>query len=426
MEVLIHDLYHTQPESLRATIEHGGKSNILFSNCCEMKTFGRSFPNSRMGNNLTLIHMDSGIGYDYFFSDTRAENIARKSSAFQSSTLAGANAIRATDGNNDPLTGHLSVSETNSELNPWWQLLLPAGSYVQTVNIWPRNQQEWIPPIVSISIKSLRAYAQGYFHMTFSNMGNSESTSSRQNFITEAIPFGATAKEVTLAVQKIPDIGQVYVEVIALQPCTIDGCGSGNLERGLGYTYSITFLSIQAASPLVEVFNVSFLGGPVYIDGKLNTPNPENVVNFDISTSMRSIRKGQFIEVPFVKHYPKGYTPPEDNSTATVGDNPWLTPCWVMLFDETHTPPPNDLSAALNVAIWKYRFDSIDLIGQVILKNKVLASMLRIQRDAFGQLSLAEVEVYSEALNILQNYNHQVDVEPSPVTRPYQPGKVIV
>merc|ERR1719181_949736 len=98
--------------TLSTTIEHLGRTATLFNGIGEGKMFGKSFPGARLGNNKTVVHSDTGIGYDYFFSDTRDPNIAMRSAAVQSSTSGGSSAIRASDNNNDPLIGHSSVSET--------------------------------------------------------------------------------------------------------------------------------------------------------------------------------------------------------------------------------------------------------------------------------------------------------------------------
>ena len=54
IEVLIRDMYHTQPQTLSATIEHLGRTATLFNGVGEGKTFGKSFPGARLGNNRTV------------------------------------------------------------------------------------------------------------------------------------------------------------------------------------------------------------------------------------------------------------------------------------------------------------------------------------------------------------------------------------
>ena len=319
----------------------------------------------------------------------------------------------------------MSVSETGIEFNPWWQLMLPPDSIVRTIHIWPKNPQEWITPVVSFTIKALNAYPRGTFIVKLSKI-----SSKNPDLVvhTEEIQLGASALDIQSAFEKLFDIGQVSVQAVDLEPCTEIGCGAGEIERGFGRKYQVTFNDIEASYPQLEILDISAIGGLVYVDGKINLPNPLNQLVFYMDVKVKTIRKGEFIEVPFVKNYAKGVEPPDQNtpdsvnSEASSGINPWLIPCWVMLFNETYTPPPDSLEAALNVALWKHKLESIDTLSQIILLEPMGATVLRIQRAGYGQLSLAEVEVYSEAVNVLREYGRTVDVEASPLTRPYQPG----
>jgi hypothetical protein len=209
-----------------------------------------------------------------------------------------------------------------------------------------------------------------------------------------------------------------------LDLCTSDGCGSGDEIRGYGSTYTVTFLTIQTENPVIEVVNVVYLGGPVYIDGNLDAANPTNTFKYTLIDTVITVRKGEYIAVPLIGGYGKNVVPPSgsDSSGLLPGENPWLTPSWVMLFNESFTPPPEDLQKSLDVAIWTYYLDKIDTVAQIILTKRLDASALRIQRVGYGSLSLAEVEVFAEGLNVLSRYEAQSDVEPSPLTRPYQAG----
>ena len=77
VEILIRDLYHTNPHSLTITAEHSGRNAKIFTKPYPLKgkTFGHSYPNSRLKNNYTALNPDTGIGYNYFFSDTLSENL---------------------------------------------------------------------------------------------------------------------------------------------------------------------------------------------------------------------------------------------------------------------------------------------------------------------------------------------------------------
>jgi hypothetical protein len=67
-------------------------------------------------------------------------NVASGKSAMQSSTLAGtAGASSALDGNTDGGFFNGSVTHTNSETNPWWQVDLGATATVNSVTVWNRT-----------------------------------------------------------------------------------------------------------------------------------------------------------------------------------------------------------------------------------------------------------------------------------------------
>ena len=80
IELLLRDLYHTNPSSLKISVEHSGQISELFSmeHSLRGKTFGHSYPHSVLNNNYTARNIDTGIGGNFFFSDTLLPNIARK------------------------------------------------------------------------------------------------------------------------------------------------------------------------------------------------------------------------------------------------------------------------------------------------------------------------------------------------------------
>ena len=422
VEVLLRDAYHTRPSSLTAQLQHVGKFATLFTGCCNANTLGRDYPRTRGGNNISLHEPDTGIGYDYFFSDTRAENIALRGAATQSSSLAGPPYL-AIDGNADPLIGHASVTETAVTVEAWWQLQLPPSSVVNSVNIWTRKPEIWLDPVVSISIRALNAYPQGTFSLMFSSISK-ENPSYKAT--SGPIPFGASASDLKTVLESMKDIGKVLVEMNPMQLCGGDngqsvGCGAGGVEKGYGSIYKLTLINVQAQKPEVQIVNIVTAGGAM----KVGNYTVVNKVNYDLSTSVSLIRQGQSIQVPEIYQYANGVTPvvPSNSTTATAavaGQNQWLTPAWVMLFDSNNSPPPNDLNSSLAVAVWKQLVESIGDLEQIVLTRAVSAVFLKIQRVGSGSLSLAEVEVFSEELNTMAEYSFGAEIQPSPVTRPYQ------
>ncbi|MGD9854923.1 MAG: DUF1553 domain-containing protein, partial [Planctomycetaceae bacterium] len=67
------------------------------------------------------------------------ENVASKGTTKQSSTSSGAEAQRAADGNTDGNFAAGSVSHTETERNPWWEIELPESAAVGRVVVWNRT-----------------------------------------------------------------------------------------------------------------------------------------------------------------------------------------------------------------------------------------------------------------------------------------------
>jgi F5/8 type C domain len=66
-------------------------------------------------------------------------NVAFNKSATQSSTLAGGNAGRAVDGSSDGNWANNSVTHTNLETQPWWQVDLGSVQSVSWIQVWNRT-----------------------------------------------------------------------------------------------------------------------------------------------------------------------------------------------------------------------------------------------------------------------------------------------
>lgn len=67
------------------------------------------------------------------------ENIARHKIARQSSTMYGADAGRAIDGNTSGLFSEGSVTHTNPDVNAWWEIDLSAIQPIDSIKIWNRT-----------------------------------------------------------------------------------------------------------------------------------------------------------------------------------------------------------------------------------------------------------------------------------------------
>ncbi len=422
VELLLRDFFHTKPDSLVVNVEHMGKSAVVFRQCCKNQVVGNVYPKSRSGTNATLQFADTGVGSDFLFSDTQAPNIASLGSASQSSTRVAAS--KAIDRNVDPLIGNGAVSETDEEDDPWWQLALPAsGAVVRSINIWARKPQSWIDPIVEFTIKGLDAYPVGFFKLKFSNINQYDPS---ETVTTDYLSFGMEAVDAKIIIENTPQIGNVLVSRRLLAPCLPDGGGCGvGVEQGKGYVYGLTFHSLRVAVPVVELVNVGFQGEQPhtfpappgeFID---YSQLPDNVLSYQIVTHVDVIRSGFYVEVPEIPIYGKGVVSPA--STVLVGSNAWLTPFWVFLFPVGLANVPRGLNASIATASWSKRFESIDKLINIALNIPVATGIVKIQREGYGSLSLAEVELYEEKLDSLQTYDGGSPVSPSYLTKPYQP-----
>jgi len=71
--------------------------------------------------------------------EVAGENIAAHKSASQSSTYYDADASRAVDGNRDNNYRHHSVTHTNFQSKPWWQVDLDSEETIRQINIYNRT-----------------------------------------------------------------------------------------------------------------------------------------------------------------------------------------------------------------------------------------------------------------------------------------------
>jgi hypothetical protein len=118
----------------------------------------------------SIIPLGAGVGEDLQFSDSDARNIAPLAVANQSTTLQ--SPYLAIDGNCSPLISDNSVSETLAEQDPWFVLALHERSNVSSISIFERKPEQWLEPIVDVTIKAMGLLPPGFFKLTFSNLQN--------------------------------------------------------------------------------------------------------------------------------------------------------------------------------------------------------------------------------------------------------------
>jgi hypothetical protein len=228
------------------------------------------------------------------------------------------------------------------------------------------------------------------------------------------MPFNVSAGEMKKAIEEAGPVGSVSVEVAVLQQCDAQGAGCGSSgDRGYGFKFSITFNDVVVAAPSLTVEELIFLGGPVALGG----PEKSNTMTFEMSNTVQLVRAGRFSNAAVVS-YSVYDSPPAGATQEDAGSNQWLTPFTVMFFAER---PPLDLASSRAAALVSVDVTSIITLKQITLAVPVKASYVKIQRNGFGPLSFAEVEVFAERLNSLSTYAKGSPISPSTPVTPYQP-----
>jgi hypothetical protein len=130
----------------------------------------------------------------------------------------------------------------------------------------------------------------------------------------------------------------------------------------------------------------------------------ENVRTFALEYHVDAIRSGHYISALQPILTDQFIRTPGSNSTdpGNVGENEWLTPFWVMIFDAAHSPPPTDLDESIQASSYSKYIETIFDVVQISLKAPIPASYVKIQRVGIGRLCLAEVEVFEEKVIIEQ------------------------
>jgi hypothetical protein len=389
IEVYMRDLYHSDPQSLSITLRHQSQSaTIMKHGSLFGNAFGRSYPQSRSNAYAS----DTGIGYNYFFSDSLLTNIALASIATQSSTIYSAD--RAIDGNTNPRLSENSVTETYDIVNSWWQLQLPQNSFVQTIRVFSRQVEFWVPTVIAYTVKGLDKHPLGSYQLQIYGIDSSNTSAA---VLSAAIAFDASEDAVNEVLnQLVAVIGTVAVNRTTLPVCGVSSssCGIG-VEFGYGYTYELTFTTLTESTIMVEVVNIKLTGDS----------SSSNQFQATVASHAESLRPGYYLV---------------DSTTKDSTDNTYLTPFYVMLFD---AKPPADLDSSIAAAVWFHRYESIGDSLTITLPKKCNTSYLKIQRDGSGRLSLAEVEIYGDAFNTLSAYALGKPVAPTALTNPLQPEK---
>jgi len=314
----------------------------------------------------------------------------------------------ATDGSTNPLLDEGSVSSTLPEDNPWWQLQLPRGTTVRSINIWPRLPEAFIHPVVTYTLRTLGGIElpTGTMRIKVSNVNAYNASIA---YVTDYIALDATPVQIQAAFAKLSMLGEVDVTKQTMQRC-YDGCGVGGPPQGFGYIYTITFLECPTRTPQVVLqdFTPPPQGWPGKIERKVSLTRPGSYV--PITPNVYGVGVNHSFNARIDAQMAAAATPDQ-----------YLAPYYVMLFADPTQPPPNDIGTSLNQALWVGYYTTVTGVNQIILPQNFTVGYIKVQRSGFGVLSLAEVEVFSGKINTIGAYQTgSGPVPPSVLTDPYQ------
>lgn len=397
VELIMNDLYHTDPSQLLVRVEHESRDIDVFNKCCQHGTFGKSVEGTRLGNNATVYASDTGIGNDLFFSDVRSKNIALSGVTNQSSTSFDGYARRCNDGITSSIYGDKSACATSdADTNPWWQIHLPLGSTVRSLTVWPRTPQEWVPAICIVTIKAWDKFPIGKYRLKFTNVDPLDST---LTYTSDYIQMGDSASNVQLIVSDIGALSQISIhrEVIV----------GDSFIKGHGWRYLVTFHGIEVAEPHIEVLNSTFIGGYDLIENEL----VENIQSFQLNVGAQLFKRG----------VAKSVSKAASAIGGVNGENTWLLPYYLFLFEETGSQPPDSLEESIAQAVWYHKYETIDKLEQIVLNIPYSnIGYVKIQKVGQSQLSFVELEVFATELRSLKWYREGYPIKPSSILSPYQ------
>ena len=247
----------------------------------------------------------------------------------------------------------------------------------------------------------------GEFQLSFSNI-NYKNTS--YSMTTSLISINSNTNNMLHQLNSLNILGTISIDISTLQKC-LDGCIQENWEEGYGYKYTITFLTSPTINPIMTVKTLI---------PKIGFPD-------EIIYKVAVVRKGYYEVTTLTSTSTKSSVTSSHPPTTRGGEqeletNLYLTPFFVMIFNNTIQPPPTNLTQAIKSAMWVYRYISMSDVKLITLPKAFAATYIVIQREGFGVLSIAEIEVYSELLHTLSRAPlHNGPIPPSDVTEPYQP-----
>jgi hypothetical protein len=300
-----------------------------------------------------------------------ATNLAPGKAATQSSTLAGypgSGASSAVDGRTDGNFFDGSVTHTNSEANPWWQLDLGASATINTILLWNRTDccgsrlnDYWVfvsdTPFSSTDTPAMLQNRSGTF--------NSHQTTAPNPSI--AIPVNAQGRYV-----RVQLTGTNFLSLAEVQVLGTGGGAAVNLAVGRAASQSSTLAGYSSAAAAAAVdgnTDGNFFDGSVTHTN--SEANPWWQVDLGASNTIDSIVIG--------------------NRSDCCGSR--LNDYWVFVSDTPFSATDTPAILQNRPATWSSHQTTVPNPSSTIAASTT-GRYVRVQLSGTNFLSLAEVQVY--------------------------------
>ena len=179
-------------------------------------------------------------------------NLALNKTATQSSVVFGAVASRAIDGNTNGNFLANSVTATNMEINPWWELDLGAVFEIETINIWNRTDNR--PDRLSnfyVFVSDV-PFSSNNLNTTINQAGVSNYYQSPNAGTPSVITVGRTGRYVRVQLN--------YTEHLTIAEVEVMGCSTGNDTTPPDVTLSTLSTNVSSAFPVNVNFTEAITG----------------------------------------------------------------------------------------------------------------------------------------------------------------------
>jgi len=385
-----------QTEELTKSLEHLDHAECILVNQRQgSKFYGTpdphphpNIPTLQPGTVYPTPNRVRGLGYNYMFADIKAPNIALNKATKQSSTKFDGVSSRAVDGITNGHYGEGSVTHTAGhkthvvkpgspihevDPEPWWQVDLGSTQPVGGIKLWNRIQENNVDEVQLVRTHSAGVLS-GKFKLEFNYSGTIYTTdfifhnavAKISDEVANGFEGSGVGESMQAKLQQLPVINTVLVErrrhISATAPSNV-----------MAYDWIITFTSEPGNLNQLAVAQNALSSQGSYISTVPIRDGNANVwYNYKYGLSFISGR---------------------------------LTPSWVMVLDQDVNA--SNLTYARSRALWAKRITVDKRETALTIRSPIQARYVRVQLESSEEdvyLSLAEVQVFSEASAEIQHY----------------------